>query len=100
MLYCGFDADDLQDQGVARLRALHIDGTGLRVDAGPDRCHRLGEGVVDALHLPLRGILGPEPDAVTRLDFQNRGPTAEEVVELRWSGRIFPFLGENGSNRT
>ena len=67
----GLQRDQVQHQGVAGLRALDVERSGLRVDE--PEVDLGARQVVDAAQCTAEGVLGPEPKRRTRLDAHGRG---------------------------
>jgi hypothetical protein len=67
--------DEVQRQGVPRLGALDVEGTGLRVDEA--QVDLLAGQVLGRAQRPAIGVVGPQPQRRARGDAAQRGHAAE-----------------------
>ena len=87
--------DDVDDQCVARLRALDVEGTGLRVDV--TQIDLDARQVIDRLQREVEGILGPQLEDGARCDPSHGCHPAEGVGVLGGLGAELQDLDHSGT---
>ena len=80
------ERDEVQHEGVARLGALDVERSGLRVDEA--QVDLLAGQVVDAAQHAAEGVVGPQPQRRARPDPHHRGDAAERVGVLLAGRRV------------